>query len=67
MLVYQLFYRKGVAEHLAKMEAHKAQLREWAKKLGLKNMKFLILSVPVTNADEVEKKYWDASRISSTR
>ena len=59
VLVYQLFYKKDDAEHVARMESFKADLRKWAKLLGLKNMKFLIVSVPVTNAEEVGKKYGD--------
>ena len=39
------------------MEAFKEQLREWARLLRLRNMKFLILSVPIANADEVERRY----------
>lgn len=57
VLIYQLFYKKDNAEHVAKMDAFKADLRKWAKLLGLKNMKFLIVSVPVTNAAAVEKAY----------
>lgn len=55
VLVYQLFYKKDDAEHIAKMESFKDNLRAWAKLLRLQNMKFLIVSVPVTNAKELEK------------
>ena len=54
---WQLFYKAGDDAHIQKMEAFKEQLREWARLLRLRNMKFLILSVPITNADEVERRY----------
>ena len=57
VLIYQLFYKAGDDAHIQKMEAFKEQLREWARLLRLRNMKFLILSVPITNADEVERRY----------
>ena len=57
VLLYQLFYKAGDDAHIQKMEAFKEQLREWARLLRLRKMKFLILSVPITNADEVERRY----------
>jgi len=56
-LVYQLFYKQGDDAHIAKMEAFKDQLCDWAELLKLKNMTFLIMSVPVTNASDVIAKY----------
>ena len=44
---WQLFYKAGDDAHIQKMEAFKGRLREWARLLRLKNMKFLILSVPI--------------------
>jgi len=43
--------------HIAKMEEFKADLRRWASLLKLRNMKFIILSVPVTNLAEVDAQY----------
>lgn len=57
VLVYQLFYKQGDAMHIAKMKAFKNDLRRWAKLLRLKNMKFLIVSVPIVNADEVKTSF----------
>jgi hypothetical protein len=57
VLVYQLFYKQGDDAHIAKMEAFKDQLCDWAELLKLKNMTFLIMSVPVTNASDVIAKY----------
>jgi len=57
VLLYQLFYKAGDVEHSAKMEEFKSELRKAAKLLRLKNMTFLIVSVPVLNADKVEKRY----------
>ena len=57
VLVYQLFFDAKRAEHIEKMEGFKADLRRWAKTLKLRNMKFLIVSVPVVNVYEVEKRF----------
>ena len=57
VLMYQLFYKAGDAAHIAKMEAFKDDLRRAARLLRLKNMTFLIVSVPITNADKVEARY----------
>ena len=45
------------AQHVAAMRAFKANLRQWSTLLKLKNMKFLIMTVPVTNAAEVESRF----------
>ena len=39
------------------MEQFKADLRRWAESLKLRNMKFLIVSVPITNAADVERRF----------
>ena len=39
------------------MEEFKADLRRWASLLKLRNMKFIILSVPVTNLAEVDARF----------
>ena len=57
VLVYQLFFDANDREHIAKMEELKSELRRWASLLKLRNMKFLILSVPVTNMREVWARF----------
>ena len=57
VLIYQLFFDANDKEHVAKMEEFKADLRRWASLLKLRNMKFIILSVPVTNLAEVDAQY----------
>ena len=57
VLVYQLFFDAKNARHIEKMEQFKADLRRWAETLKLRNMKFLIVSVPITNAAEVERRF----------
>ena len=57
VLIYQLFFDANDKEHVAKMKEFKADLRRWASLLKLRNMKFLILAVPVTNLAEVDAKY----------
>lgn len=57
VLVYQLFFDANNKGHIAKMEQFKADLRRWAETLKLRNMKFLIVSVPVTNAADVCDTY----------
>ena len=57
VLVYQLFFDAGNAEHIEKMEQFKTNLRRWAETLKLRNMKFLIVSVPVANAADVERRF----------
>jgi hypothetical protein len=57
VLVYQLFFDANDKAHVAKMEEFKADLRRWASLLKLRNMKFIILAVPVTNLAEVDAQY----------
>lgn len=57
VLVYQLFYDANDRGHVAKMEEFKCELRRWASLLKLRNMKFVILSVPVTNMGEVWERF----------
>lgn len=57
VLVYQVFFDVQDAQHVAAMRAFKANLRQWSTLLKLKNMKFLIMTVPVTNAAEVESRF----------
>ena len=57
VLVYQLFFDANDRDHVAKMEEFKADLRRWASLLKLWKMKFIILSVPVTNLAEVDERF----------
>ena len=57
VLVYQLFFDANDRDHVAKMEEFKADLRRWASLLKLCNMKFITLSVPVTNLAEVDERF----------
>lgn len=57
VLVYQLFFDANDREHIAKMEKFKSELRRWASLLRLQNMKFVILSVPVTNMRDVWERF----------
>lgn len=57
VLLYQLFYDANDAEHIQKMEEFKAELRRWAAALKLQNMKFLVISAPVVNMDEVKAHF----------
>ena len=57
VLVYQLFFDANDKDHIAKMEEFKSDLCRWASLLKLRNMKFIILSVPVTNLAEVGERF----------
>ncbi len=57
VLVYQLFFDVDDREQIAKMEEFKSELRRWASLLKLRNMKFIILSVPVVNMAEVQERF----------
>ncbi len=57
VLIYQLFFDANDREHIAQMEGFKSELRRWASLLKLRNMKFVILSVPVTNMREVGERF----------
>ncbi len=60
VLVYQLFFDAKNARHIEKMEQFKTNLRRWAETLKLRDMKFLIASIPVTNADDIERRFRSA-------
>ena len=53
-LVYQLIFDKDDAGQIAARDAFKASLRRWATLLKLKNMRFFVMEVPVTNGKRVE-------------
>ena len=57
VLVYQLFFDAKNARHIEKMEQFKTNLRRWAETLKLRNMYFLIVTVPVTNAADVVRRF----------
>jgi len=57
VLVYQLFFDQADAAHEAAMVSFKENLRKWASQLRLKNMKFLIVTVPVTNFADVKRRF----------
>ena len=57
VLIYQLFFDAKDMNHIAKMEEFKAELHRWAALLKLRNMKFIVLAVPVTNLAEVDARY----------
>ena len=57
VLIYQLFFDANDREHIARMENFKSELRRWASLLKLRNMKFIILSVPVKNMREVWERF----------
>jgi len=57
VLAYQLFFDRNDAAHVAAIETFKADLRRWAASLRLRNMKFLVLSVPVTNFADVRRRF----------
>lgn len=57
VLVYQLFFDRDDAAHVSALTSFKANLRRWAAALRLRNMKFLILSVPVTNMAEARERF----------
>ena len=61
VLVYQLFFDADNTDHIEKMEQFKADLRQWATALKLRNMKFLIVSVPVLNVEDIERRSGDVS------
>ena len=57
VLVYQLFFDGNDAAHVEALESFKSDIRRWAARLRLRNMKFLILSVPVTNMAEANARF----------
>lgn len=56
VLVYQLFYDADDEAQIAARDAFKRALRRWAQLLKLKNMRFLVVEVPVTNGRNVETR-----------
>lgn len=56
-LVYQLFFDAADSKSIADRNRFAQELESWAKTLRLRNMKFLILSVPVLNASEVVERF----------
>jgi hypothetical protein len=55
VLIYQLFYDK---KDLKKLNSFKSELEAWSKLLQLNDkIKFLIVSIPVKNGQEVSKTY----------
>ena len=57
VLIYQLFYDVNDAEHSKKMETFKTVLHRWAAALKLQKMKFLVISAPVVNMEEVKARF----------
>ena len=57
VLVYQLFFDGNDAAHVEALESFKSDIRRWAARLRLRNMKFLILTVPVTNMAEANARF----------
>ena len=57
VLVYQVFFDAKNDERKAGMEQFKANLRSWAETLKLRDMKFLIMTVPIANAADVERRF----------
>lgn len=57
VLAYQLFFDGNDAAHVEALESFKSDIRRWAARLRLRNMKFLILSVPVTNMAEANARF----------
>ena len=57
VLIYLLFFDAANPESREDRIAFERELRKWAGMLHLRNMKFLILSVPVINAADVASRY----------
>ena len=57
VLIYQLFFDAANPESREDRIAFENELRKWAGMLHLRNMKFLIMSVPVINAADVASRY----------
>jgi len=56
VLVYQLFFDRDDAAQIEARDAFKASLRRWAELLKLKNMRFLVMEVPVTNGKRIDER-----------
>ena len=57
VLVYGLFYDANDPVSREDRVVFERDLKKWARTLQLKDMKFLILSVPIINAAEVTREY----------
>lgn len=57
VLIYQLFFDANNPVSREDRLVFERNLEKWAHALKLKNMKFLILAVPVLNADEIVAHY----------
>ena len=57
VLIYQLFFDTNDPVSREDSVAFEMELKRWAEMLRLKNLKFLIMSVPVINASEVKANY----------
>ena len=57
VLIYQLFFDANDPVSREDRVAFEMELKKWAEMLRLKNMKFLIMSVPIINAAEVKANY----------
>ena len=57
VLIYELFYAANDPVSREDRLVFERDLKWWAEMLRLKNMKFLIMSVPVVNAAEVKRGY----------
>ena len=57
VLVYELFYDANDPVSREDRIVFERDLKRWAGMLRLKNMKFLIMSVPVVNVAEVKRDY----------
>lgn len=57
VLIYQLFFNANDPTSREDRLVFERELRKWARLLKLRNMKFLIMSVPIINADEVVSRY----------
>lgn len=58
VLLYQLFYKSADKDEYSAVDSFISTLEMWARSLLLTDsMKFLIMSVPISNADEVSERY----------
>lgn len=57
VLIYELFYDANDPVSREDRIVFERDLKRWAVMLRLKNMKFLIMSVPIINAAEVKRDY----------
>ena len=57
VLIYQLFFDANDPVSREDRAVFEMELKKWAKMLRLKDMKFLIMSVPIINSAEVKENY----------